>query len=506
MASLAQHLHTRMMGFESFEALRIKSTSVSYGELNREALKWAAMLQAAGAKREAIGIVGQRNFTSYYGILGTIFAGCYYTPLNPKYSSERLLGIAEAAGIRFLIGDAQEIEALSKVLTPQQMARFIVIGSESASSFSAPLSSDDSDLAYVLFTSGSTGQPKGVQVTHSNVLSFLQSMAHIYHLEAGFRASQVFDLSFDPSVSDMFFTWSHGGVLCVLPEDEQMAPQEFIRREKITFWNSVPSVASFLNRMGYLTPGAFPDLRYSMFCGEQFPQHIADAWRAAAPNSTIENLYGPTEATIYISRYCYEREARPFAFKNGIIPIGKVFHQHQVAIVDEHDQRVPSGQVGEIVFQGDQITKGYLQDEAKTKTSFVRFLWDEKEATWYRTGDLGFVNPDGDVECIGRKDSQIKLAGRRIEIGEIESVLSRHAELTDIVVVPVRDVQDIVTGCVAFVLREVSVDVQKRIRQESQTALERVFFPQKIITIKEFPLTQSGKIDRKMLAQLAKGG
>jgi acyl-CoA synthetase (AMP-forming)/AMP-acid ligase II len=290
-----------------------------------------------------------------------------------------------------------------------------------------------------------------------------------------------------------------------LPEEEMLMPSEFIKREKIEFWNSVPSLVSFMNKMGQLTPNCFPDLKYSMFCGEQFPKQIADAWRKAAPNSTIENLYGPTEATIYISRYVYKNEDSSMEFKNSIVPIGQPLPGQLVAIVDEEGNKVGKGETGEICFKGKQVTNGYLHDELKTNQVFVNFEWDNnKSGKWYRTGDLGFVNNAGDVECIGRRDSQIKLGGRRIEIGEIESVLSRFVHTSDAVVVAVRDENDIVTGCVAFTSNLISKEEESNIRKESMSLIERVFFPKNIYYIESFPLNPSGKIDRKTLAQMAK--
>ena len=133
-------------------------------------------------------------------------------------------------------------------------------------------------------------------------------MSDIYKIDPGFNASQTFDLSFDPSVSDILFTWYKNGILCVLPEKEMLVPTDFIIREKINFWNSVHSIANFMIKTGNLNPKSFPNLKHSMFCGEQFSTHIAKSWRIAAPNSTIENLYGPTETTIYITRYIYTKE------------------------------------------------------------------------------------------------------------------------------------------------------------------------------------------------------
>jgi amino acid adenylation domain-containing protein len=519
-SSLSQLLFDKRKTYAALEALRVRERSITYEELNARALTIAAALVARGAERETIAIVGQRKAASYLGILGTLYAGCSYTPINPKYSRTRISQTLADAKIRFGIGSREDLELVAPILAsggaPRLEAVILPEGNVPASSgwlgeeylqritpLETPVVVQPEDLAYVLYTSGSTGAPKGVQVMHSNVLAFLRNMAAIYNLEPGFRASQTFDLSFDPSVSDIFFTWAEGGALCVLPEEEILLPSEYIRREKISFLNLVPSIGEFMRKMGALAPGSFPDLRYTMFCGEQFPKRLADAWRLAAPGSTIENLYGPTEATIYISRHVYSPDQQERRFRNSVIPIGQPFAGHEVALVDEGGVRVPNGKVGEIVFKGPQVTKGYLNDRGKTDSVFVTFDWDATGNRWYRTGDLGVFNEYGDLECLGRRDNQVKLAGRRIELGEIEAALSVYPVLADVVVVPIRDESQAVSGLVAFTTRAVSREEEARIRSDSTGNIERIFFPKRIITIASFPLTASGKTDRKALEAVA---
>lgn len=520
MLSVGQLLFERSIGYAQIDALRCHGRAITYSELSTKALSVAGALIECGASCETIAIVGQRSPSSYFGILGILYAGCNYVPINPKYSQQRLIAMLRDARIRFIVGDKLSLEMLEPVLsnpdTPTIEAIILPEGmkpegkgwlDENSLRITTPLGSpvvvSRADLAYILYTSGSTGVPKGVQVMNSNVLAFLKSMAAIYELDVGFRASQTFDFSFDPSVSDMFFTWANGGTLCVLPEEELMLPHEYIVRERITFWNSVPAIASFLHKMGHLLPGAFPALTHSMFCGEQFPKYLADIWRKAAPNSTVENLYGPTEATIYISHHTYEKHEEGREFRNSIIPIGRPFLGHQFALIDENGHQVPASEIGEIVFKGPQITKGYLNDPEKTAAVFVAFDWDETGAKWYRSGDLGFYNADGNLECIGRRDSQIKLGGRRVEIGEIEAVLGRYPQTMNAAVVALRDASEVVTACVAFVTVELSKEQEAHIRKDSEKYLERIFFPKKILTIKSFPLAPSGKIDRKALSTIA---
>ena len=446
------------------------------------------------ATSETIGLVGQRKASSYIGLLGIIFAGCSFTPINPKYNNLRIKSMLDGSKVRFLVGDYTDLSQLDPSLTksikaqivPEDRARTTngmnLIDEQMLANYralSSPRPVRDNDLAYVNYTSGSTGLPKGVMVNLKNLETFLDNMLAIYSIDVGFRASQTFDLSFDPSVSDIFFTWMAGGTLCVLPEKEMLIPTDFIIREQIEYWNSVPSIASFMMKTGNLKPGSFPTLTHSMFCGEQFPVDIAKAWRLAAPNSSIENLYGPTETTIYISRYVYSNNDESQSFKNGIVPIGRAFDGHRVALINDKAERVTGIEKGEIVFSGPQVAMGYLNDSDKTADSFVLFDWETERRILYTTGDLGFFNRNNDLECTGRIDNQIKISGRRIEIGEIESALSNFDKTKGAVVVPLRDAAEIVSGCVAFVLSELSREDVSQIRKRSAPFLIVFFFQRK---------------------------
>ena len=519
MMGVTNRLFERMGGYGNEPALEVDGRIISYRELLEKAMLVAAGLIENGATNETIGLVGQRKASSYIGLLGIIFAGCSFTPINPKYNDSRIKSMLGGSKIRYLVGDPTDLSQLDPSLLKTIKAQILpegrvqtasglnLIDEQMLASYKAltsPRSISGSDLAYVNYTSGSTGLPKGVMIAHNSLQAFLRNMLKTYQLNPGFRASQTFDLSFDPSVSDIFFTWVAGGTLCVVPEKEMLIPTDFIIREKITFWNSVPSIANFMLKTGNLKPGSFPTLTHSMFCGEQFPVDIAKAWRLAAPNSSIENLYGPTEATIYISRYSYSKNDENQSFKNNIVPIGRPFDGHEVALIDDKAERISGVDKGEIVFSGPQLANGYLNDADKTADSFVSFDWDTQGRIWYKTGDLGFFNSNNDLECTGRIDNQIKISGRRIEIGEIESALSNFDKTKGAVVVPLRDAAEVVSGCAAFVLVELSREDVSQIRQQSAKFLDSIFFPKKIFFIEDFPRSQSGKIDRKTLEKSAK--
>jgi len=514
--SLAQAVVESAVQHPERVAIKIKNKVLTYSDLIQKSAQVANTLKDQGVNKEAIGIVGQRHMASYVGILGILLAGCYYVPINPKLSKDKIISIINDSNIKFLVGDIDNFSKINQSLDDSSCKIIVkkIIPFELAlegddwldkkcidnESFEIDFSNiNKGDLAYVMYTSGSTGNPKGVQVTNANVLSWIKNMSQLYSLAPGFIASQTYDLSFDLSVADIFHTWLNNGVLCVLPEDEHLYPVEFINRESIELWSSVPTLLNFMSKMGVLKENAFPSVKFSLFCGEPFPVGLAKKWSSACPNSSVENLYGPTEATIWMTRYEFDKR-KIKGGRNGILPIGTPFPGHRVEIISKDNKQVLMGEVGELVYKGPQITKGYLNDESKTNSVFVQFDWDESGGIWYKSGDLGFLNQSGNFECIGRKDNQIKLGGRRIEIGEIESVLSKFILLQDVVVVPIKDESRITMGCIAYTMSEINKEEQMRIRQESMQHLEQVFFPKKIVTIDEFPRSPSGKIDRKTLS------
>lgn len=521
MHSLSEILFEKLKSYGELTAIKCEEKTISYAELSSKALSIASLLVERGARSEAVGIIGQRTLDSYFGILGAVYAGCYWVPINTKYTADRLITIIKSANIRYLICDKKAVELILPILKSSNLANIELIivpegdggidkgyvgreQLENVVSITHPISCKYNDIAYIMFTSGTTGVPKGVKVTQANVVEWLANMNRYYKFNPGFIASQTYDLSFDLSVADIIFTWANGGILNVLGANEYLMPFDYIIREKIQLWSSVPTLISFMHKMGLLEPNIFPDITLSLFCGEPLPHYLADAWQIAAPNSKIENLYGPTEATIWLTRYIYGEEQRSSSFTNSILPIGLPFPDHIVEVINENGELLPPGQIGELVYKGPQISDGYLNNPGATEAVFLSFIWDSTGSIWYKSGDLGFLNSGGVFECIGRKDGQFKIGGRRVEVGEIESVLRRYPQTQDAVVVPITNDLGVVTNIVAITTSEINKEQEFNIRKDSEKYLERIFFPKMILTIDAFPLTNSGKIDRRALAIFAK--
>ena len=258
------------------------------------------------------------------------------------------------------------------------------------------------------------------------MVAFLSAFSGRYGIDENDRFSQTFDITFDPSVFDMFVAWEHGACVCCPAEDELIAPGRFISDSQLTIWFSVPSIGAFMRRLGMLKPDSYPSLRWSLFAGEPLPGELAKAWAKAAPESAIENLYGPTEATIVCTAFRYDPDDHPKEV-NGVVPIGAPVGETRTLVVDEDLREVDPGCDGELLLAGPQVAPGYWEDPEKTAAAFV--VPADREEIHYRTGDRVRRPADSGepLSFLGRVDHQIKVLGHRVELGEVEAALREES-------------------------------------------------------------------------------
>jgi amino acid adenylation domain-containing protein len=494
---------------------------ITYRALQRLADKiTSTILQQEDGGLPLVALWAHRSKTAYAGILSILGAGKGYVPLNPKFPIERTRRMLALSGCGMLIAGTEGFQQLPKLLTEVDRPltvilpdlvdaiglasdfpghRFVASKEMADDSFSFRPEVSPTRIAYLLFTSGSTGQPKGVPITQSNVRSYLQYICDRYDVNETDRFSQEFDLTFDLSVHDMFVCWERGACLFSVPEKSVMAPAKFIREHQLTMWFSVPSVIGVLARMRLLSPGCFPSLRYSLFCGEPLAASHAQLWQEAAPNSILENLYGPTETTIAISHYRWHQTGSSAESVNGIVPIGWVFAGQHCSVIDVERNTVPAGVAGELCLCGSQVTTGYWNDPKKTQEQFVRLPAGEKP--WYRTGDMVRQGGNGCLYYLGRMDHQVKIRGYRVELQEIEAVLRRACGTEQVVSIAWPVENGSADGVVAFVAGVAALDVSRALDHCSKI-LPGYMVPGKIYLCDEMPLNANGKIDRPRLVCL----
>ncbi|GFE57102.1 amino acid adenylation protein [Geobacter sp. AOG1] len=514
-------IHSREY-FAERPALEVQGTLLTYGKLYEKAASLAATLQqqAPSPQSDLTAVFAYRSETAFVGVLAALFSGHGYVPLNTTFPPERTRLMLQRSGCGRMIVDTESaqqfnqiLEGVSEPLTiilPERrdvgflaeqfpLHRFLGADDLEPAERWSPVEISQNSPAYVLFTSGSTGIPKGVMVSHRNVLTFIDAMVERYRINEYDRFSQMFDMTFDLSVFDMFVAWERGACVCCPSKKQAIMPQKYIQDSKITVWFSVPSTGIFMKTLGMLKPNSYPTLRLSLFCGEGLPASLVSAWCEAVPQSLIENLYGPTELTIACTLYRWDRHNSPAECENGLVPIGQPYPAMSKLVVNENLEEVEPGEIGELLMTGPQRSLGYWQDPEKTAAAFV--VPPGKKDTYYRTGDR-VRRPVGDKPLIylGRMDMQIKVLGHRVELGEVESVLREEAE-TDVAIVlgwPVTESG--AKGVIGFL---------KKSRRSVQEILSRVekrlpdyMVPKQVYLVESFPLNSNGKVDRKTLMNL----
>ncbi|GIJ80008.1 amino acid adenylation protein [Micromonospora phaseoli] len=479
-------------------ALEVDGEVVTYRRLHELVERLAGQLcQVVGHPPAAVGLLAARSLPAYAGYLAALRAGAVVTPLNPAFPPARNAQLCRGAGVEVMVADDAG-DALAAEVSAAAGTSLVRLGGDRAAMLAPtapapmPVIGAD-DVAYALFTSGSTGRPKGVPIRHRNVDAYLAYCLDRYPVGPGDRLSQTFDLTFDPSVFDMFVAWGGGATLVVPAPDEVLTPVRFVNDRRITHWFSVPSVVSLARRMRMLTPGAMPGLRYSLFAGEQLTLEQAHAWATAAPGSVLDNLYGPTELTVTCTAYRLPAEPDDWPVtSNGTVPIGAVHPDLDAVLLAEDGT---DGDDGELCVQGAQCFAGYL-DPADDTDRFVRYAGRR----YYRTGDR-VRREHGALVHHGRLDDQVKLRGYRIELGEVEMVLRGHPGVQDAVVLALGagdatclEAVYTGTGGVATELTRLCAD-----------RLPGYMVPARIHHVTALPTNANGKTDRRRIAALVGG-
>jgi pyochelin synthetase len=476
--------------------------SVSYGELFRRAAHAAAWLRARHVRRdELVGLVMHRGPEYVVGILATLMAGAAYLPVDATWPAER---------IRYVLRDGQVRWVLSNAGWPAGASDPGTLAIDVASPLPPVLAGDGEpdepgagpdDLAYVLYTSGTTGEPKGVMISHRSVANVVADCNMRFAVGPADRFIAVSSFTFDLSVYDVFGALSAGAAL-VLPDADRAADPlhwlELCRRFGVSVWNSVPAIAALMQEQA--GPGGDPRLaalRLVMLSGDRIPPELPAALRQVKDDVTLISLGGPTETTIWNISHPIDA-----ADDAGRIPYGRPNANNRAYILDADGEDTPDWVTGEICAAGTGLARGYWGDQERTAR---RFWYDERRGErLYRTGDLGRYLPDGNIDIIGRSDFQIKINGYRIEPGEVETRLVAIPAVKQAAVVRQAAARgDRLVAHLAAAGRDRPGD--EDIRRALREHLPDYMTPVAISWHDGLPLTPNGKVDRAALTGLPAG-
>lgn len=472
----------------------------SYRQVNDAANALAQELMEKGVGPGArVGIFLDRSVEMVVALLGVLKAGPAYVPLDPAYPLERL---------RFTIDDASLFAVVTHSSIKNQLpsnARNIVEfemqrdvrGSGRTPNPSVPVSSDQ--IAYVVYTSGSTGIPKGVEGTHRASMNRFSWMWRTYPFQAGEVCCQKTNLGFVDSVWEIFGPLLAGIPNVIIPQDAVRDPEEMLQilaRERVTRIVLVPSLLRTLLDQAPNLQQRVPELKLWSCSGEILPGDLARRFREAFPEAKLLNIYGSSEVAADVT--CQEVTDRDLA---SSVAIGKPISNTQIYLVDESGNPVPIGIRGQIYVGGDGLAKGYLNRPELTAERFVtNWLAPEQSARLYRTGDLGRFRSNGEIEYLGRVDSQVKLRGLRIELGEIETLLASHPGIGEAVVAVTGEGEQQKLSAYVVMNDVKGGPAAGDLRRHLRTKLPEHMVPSGYWRVEKFPLLSNGKVNRAALA------
>lgn len=486
--------------FENFSnktAFHINNNDFSYGELAQflsNIRNYIKKVKENG--EELIGIADYDDIYTYASIYAALFAGLGYVPLNPENPVDRNKSIIEQAGLKTLL-TCKIDEDIEKIVASTGIKSVETTTLPESKIDLSVIEIDENKIAYILFTSGSTGVPKGVPITRKNLAALLDAFyTHGYKIDENDRFLQMFDLTFDFSVICYMAPPYCGASIYTVPKKGiKFANVYSILEEKnISFACMVPSILAYLRP--YFEEISLPSIKYTLFCGEALYEDLCKEWLQCIPKGTIINAYGPTEATVFCMLYDWDHNLENQKTHNGILTIGKSMKNMGSVVVDEDSKAAPVGVKGELCLYGEQVTPGYWKDEQKNKEAFFELEMDGKEQKLYRTGDLAAIDNEGDFFYHGRKDFQVKIQGFRVELSEIEHHARTFCNIMNVVVIPH---QNSTGSTLLHLFIENYKGKTEDIVAYMETKVPYYMVPNGISTIPVFPLNQNGKIDRKKL-------
>ena len=489
---------------EDFPVYDVLGESHSYGDLKRDSDSLAAHIDRLGlTEKSPVMVFGGQEYEMLATFVGLTKSGHAYIPVDQHSALDRIeaiMAIAEPSLI-IAIGDFPLVVKEIPVLTLAELQA--VFAQETPYTITHSVKGDDN--YYIIFTSGTTGQPKGVQISHDNLLSFTNWMVTSAAFAVPDKPQMLAQppYSFDLSVMYWAPTLAKGGTLFALPKEVVADFKQLfttINQLPIGIWTSTPSFVDMAMLSNDFKAETLPDVTHFYFCGEELTVKTAQKLQERFPKARIVNSYGPTEATVALSAVAISQEMLATCSR---LPIGYPKSDSPTYIIDEEGNKLVSGQQGEIIVTGPAVSKGYLNNPEKTAEAF--FEYDGLPA--YHTGDLGSITDEGLLLYGGRMDFQIKFNGYRIELEDVAQNLNKSRYVDSAVAVPRYNKEHKVQNLLAYVVLKEGVaeqfdrdlDITKAIKDDLKTVMMDYMMPSKFIYRDSLPLTSNGKIDLKGL-------
>jgi amino acid adenylation domain-containing protein len=527
MAYLLQHLLVNSAAqFSDKEALRFQNQSLTYRELDQMTNQMARALKSTGVKRgDRVGIYVHKSFASIISIFGILKAGGVYVPLDPGAPPKRLAYITRNCDIHVVITSHEKLANLSEFFTNGTPLTNIIFTDEAAETKdSLPETIDctlwkdvleyetgalpdsgtiETDLAYILYTSGSTGDPKGVMIAHRTIFTFISWCSDTFEIDETDRVTSHAPLHFDLSTFDIFVTIKAGGTIVLVPEKASVFPINLVKllqNEQVTVTYMVPSIYSLMVNYGKLKQYELSNLRLVLFAGEVFPIKYLRQLVEAIPQAEYYNLYGPTETNVCTYYKVQPKDLEPE--RTEPVPIGIACENMEVFAVDEEGQRITEpGIEGELWARGSCVAQGYWSDPEKTARGFAHnHLQPYFNEIAYRTGDLVMLDEDRkNWIFIGRRDHMIKSRGYRIELGEIEAALYGNRNVKEAAVIAIPD-EIVGNRLKAFVVPHETNGISvSDLKSYCGQKLPNYMVPESIEILDVLPKTSTGKVNRPLL-------
>jgi len=494
--SVTEYLDITAKRLPSKVCYRDEKTAVTFEEVLNQSHAAGSFLLGEGLKKEAVAVYMSKTPSELVAFISVLQAGCFYVPIDDEMPAKRIELIFENLKPRAVICDCETRENASRFAGDAKVYVFDEIKT-------SPVNEEaleevrrtriDTDLAYIMYTSGSTGIPKGVAVCHRSLIDYIESFCDVMKFDEETVFGSQTPFYFDASLKDIYPTLKCGCETVIVPHTLFMFPiklTDFLNEYKINTLCWVVSALTMISAFGVLDDNPPKYLKIVGFGGEVFPIKQYKRWKKALPDVRYINLYGPTETTGVSMYYEVDRDFE----KDEAIPLGKAFENVDIFLLDEENKLSTEG---EICMRGTAVTMGYYNDFERTSSAFVQNpLNDKYPEIIYRTGDLARINERGEMVFVSRKDFQIKHMGHRVELGEIEA--------------DVNSIEGVSASCAVYLKKKDRIElyyeggpVEGDLTNMLKERLPRYMVPTKVYKMDKLPLTPNGKLDRKGLTALS---